>query len=241
MRGAIEGLDGTPPESAPSSYRSLAWRSPLFGLSTAAAFEPAFPMEARTALEEATDRAVCHGNTIAQRRLTVAQAPPGASDAWIRLSMCQRRHSHVPPHTGRHVNFRAAPPGGTRTRDGPKRAAWRGRMKNSRFARRASALLAAVVVIGTAPAAHAFCGCDKPPPPRANVRPFVGQPDQTITLFDDRLVPGHHYTVLFASRDGVKDWSRGKAAAKRDFADGEFRSQLRIALPAGSLGPVQVS
>src|SRR5437868_1640526 len=69
------------------------------------------------------------------------------------------------------------------------------------------------------PNAQAACGCDKPPPPRAAVRPFVGHADQQIALFDDRLVQNARYTVLFESRDGSQDWRRGKAAMKRDFAD----------------------
>src|SRR2546429_7467179 len=101
--------------------------------------------------------------------------------------------------------------------------------------------LLALLALGAAPRAYGFCGCDKPPPPLAHVRPFVGNPDQTITLFDDRLVPGSRYTVQFTSRDGVSDWSRGKAVTKRDFADGEFRSQLRVAVPAVSLGPSRIS
>src|SRR5438128_12023702 len=101
--------------------------------------------------------------------------------------------------------------------------------------------LVALLALGAPPRAYGFCGCDKPPPPLANVRPFVGYPDQTITLFDDRLVPGSQYTVQFTSRDGVSDWSRGKAVTKRDFADGEFRSQLRVAVPAVSLGPSRIS
>src|SRR5207247_8020723 len=47
--------------------------------------------------------------------------------------------------------------------------------------------LLALIALGAAPRAYGFCGCDKPPPPLANVRPFVGYPDQTITLFDARL------------------------------------------------------
>jgi len=101
--------------------------------------------------------------------------------------------------------------------------------------------LLALLALGAAPRAYGFCGCDKPPPPLAKVRPFVGYPDQKITLFDDRLVPGSRYTVQFTSRDGVSDWSRGKAVTKRDFADGEFRSQLRVAVPAVSLGPSRIS
>ena len=91
------------------------------------------------------------------------------------------------------------------------------------------------------PDAQAACGCDKPPPPRATVRPFVGHPDQQITLFDDRLVQNARYTVLFESRDGRQDWSRGKAASKRDFADGQYRMQLRVEVGDVSMGPVAIS
>ena len=33
--------------------------------------------------------------------------------------------------------------------------------------------LLALIALGAAPRAYGFCGCDKPPPPLANVRPFV--------------------------------------------------------------------
>ena len=62
---------------------------------------------------------------------------------------------------------------------------------------RYSAFFVALLVIGAAPQAHSFCGCDKPPPPRASVRPFMGYTEQTITLFDERIVPGSRYTVQF--------------------------------------------
>jgi hypothetical protein len=91
------------------------------------------------------------------------------------------------------------------------------------------------------PDAQAACGCDKPPPPRASVRPFVGHADQQINLFDDRLVQNARYTVLFESRDGRQDWSRGKAAMKRDFADGQYRMQLRVEVGDVSMGPVAIS
>ena len=99
----------------------------------------------------------------------------------------------------------------------------------------------ALIVIGAPRLAHSFCGCDKPPPPRASVRPFVGYAEQMVTLFDDRLVNGSHYTIQFTSRDGVSDWSRGKAETKRDFADRQLRNQLQIAVPAVSLGPCRIS
>lgn len=102
-------------------------------------------------------------------------------------------------------------------------------------------LVVAAATMWMVPAAHAACGCDKPPPPRATVRPFVGYVDQSINLFDDRLLPGRHYTVLFQSRDGRQDWSRGKAALKPDFADGEHRMQLRVDVGNVSFGPAEIS
>jgi hypothetical protein len=105
----------------------------------------------------------------------------------------------------------------------------------------AAGLLAAVTSISFAPDAGAACGCDKPPPPRATVRPFAGWVDQTIAIFDDRFERGARYTVLFASRDGREDWSRGRGVVKRDFADGLERAQLRVEVPSVSFGPAAIS
>jgi hypothetical protein len=89
--------------------------------------------------------------------------------------------------------------------------------------------------------ANAACGCDKPPPPQARIRPFVTSANQMITLFDDRLKPGDYFTVLFKARDGSTDWSRAKAGLRRDFADGTRRRQLRVTVGELPLGPVAVS
>ncbi len=105
----------------------------------------------------------------------------------------------------------------------------------------AAGVVSAALGLALAPVVDASCGCDKPPPPRANVRPFVGAPDENVNLFDDRLVPGARYTVMFQSRDGVQDWSRGKAIVKRDFADGASRVQLRVEVGNVSMGPATIS
>jgi hypothetical protein len=90
--------------------------------------------------------------------------------------------------------------------------------------------------------ADAGCGCSKPPPPRAAVRPFVGYEDQMVTLFNDALVPGQTYSVQFTSTvDGSTDWSRGTAANRRDFADGAVRAQMRVAVGGVSLGPCRIA
>ena len=101
--------------------------------------------------------------------------------------------------------------------------------------------LAIALGLSHAPSAQAACGCDKPPPPRASIRPFAGFPDQGITVFDDRLVRGARYTVLFQSRDGTQDWSRGRAVVKRDFADGLQRAQLPVDVGNVPFGPAQIS
>jgi hypothetical protein len=103
-----------------------------------------------------------------------------------------------------------------------------------------------IVVLGLAvaappQAAEGGCGCSKPPPPYAAVRPFVGYPDATITLFDPRLVAGAGYWVEFVARaDGSSDWSRGRAEVRRDLADGQYRTQLRVAVGTVALGPCAI-
>jgi hypothetical protein len=106
----------------------------------------------------------------------------------------------------------------------------------------ASALLLAIALGALRPApAEAGCGCSKPPPPRAAVRPFVGYTDQTITIFNDSIVPGTKYSVRFTSTvDGSSDWSRGKGSMRRDFADGVARPQLRVGVGDVSLGPCRI-
>jgi hypothetical protein len=90
--------------------------------------------------------------------------------------------------------------------------------------------------------AVAGCGCDKPAPARAAVRPFVGHAGERITVFSDRLVEGDHYKVEFASLDaGVADWSRGKARRRRDLADAELRVQLEVAIPDIPFGPARLT
>ncbi len=100
---------------------------------------------------------------------------------------------------------------------------------------------AVLVLVAGIRSASGFCGCDKPPPPRANVRPFAASHDDVITLFDDRLTQNGQYTVIFTARDGSSDWSRAHAVGKKDFADGEVRRQLRVAVPDVAFGPSTIS
>jgi hypothetical protein len=103
------------------------------------------------------------------------------------------------------------------------------------------AILGALAAHLPAPA-DAGCGCSKPPPPRADVRPFVGYPDQKITIFDGKLAAGQSYDVLFESTaDGSADWSRGRGILRRDLADGEMRVHLRVPVGSVGLGPCRIS
>jgi hypothetical protein len=88
---------------------------------------------------------------------------------------------------------------------------------------------------------QAGCGCDKPAPPRAAVRPFVASASQTVTLFDDTLEPGATYDVAFESRAGDVQWVRGTVTREPDIADGQARNHLRVPLPDVSLGPCAVA
>ncbi|HEV7732211.1 MAG TPA: hypothetical protein VGR62_08630 [Candidatus Binatia bacterium] len=103
-------------------------------------------------------------------------------------------------------------------------------------------MLAALTTLSLPATSDAGCGCDKPPPPRAAIRPFVGWADQQIVLFNDALQEGKKYDVRFESTvGGGADWSRGRAKRKRDIADGQQRMQLRVEVPNLPLGPTRVT
>ena len=102
-------------------------------------------------------------------------------------------------------------------------------------------LLGALFALGVPANSQAGCGCAKPAPPRAGIRPFFGSVDQHVTLFDDRLGSTGQYDVLFESLDGTTDWSRGKVKARRDLADGQRRPQLRVKVPDVGFGPCRIS
>ncbi len=105
------------------------------------------------------------------------------------------------------------------------------------------------IVLGTAAAlaaalttpAWAGCGCDKPAPPRAAIRPFVASATQTVTLFNPALENGATYDVSFEAAAGSTQWSRATATRDKDVADGTVREHLRVALPDLPLGPCAVS
>jgi len=107
-----------------------------------------------------------------------------------------------------------------------------------------SRIAAALVIassLGAVPRAEAGCGCTKPPPPIASVRPAVVYPGAEVALFDDSLVEGEIYRVRFtSSADGESAEIFAPALLRRDQADGEYKMQLAVPLPRLSLGPASI-
>jgi len=108
---------------------------------------------------------------------------------------------------------------------------------------RSSLLLAvlACAVVASEPAL-AGCGCTKPPPPLASVRPSVAWSGAEVTLFDAALVAGQSYEIRFDSgtANGPPRRVTGTAVSKRDLSDGVYKPQVVVPLPAIPLGPASV-
>jgi len=86
----------------------------------------------------------------------------------------------------------------------------------------------------------AGCGCNKPPPPLASIRPAFGSPGDTVTVFPSGIVPGQPYKVKFRS-GGTMIAVRGVAVMKRDFADGVVKPQISVTVPNVPIGPTAVT
>jgi hypothetical protein len=111
-----------------------------------------------------------------------------------------------------------------------------------RIAIRSISLASLALALVAAPASvRAGCGCDKPPPPRAAVRPFVAHASQTITIFEPTLQIGHTYHVVFRTPDGATDWSEARAKLVRDLADRVKRVALEVGVPPLPLGPAAIT
>ena len=89
--------------------------------------------------------------------------------------------------------------------------------------------------------AYAGCGCDKPPPPPASVRPNVTYGGTPVFLFSPSLQVGQMYVVRFTSMSGQSATVSGQAVSRRDLADGLYKPQLTVALPPLPLGPASIT
>lgn len=92
------------------------------------------------------------------------------------------------------------------------------------------------------PPADAGCGCEKPPPLPAAIRPAFSYPGSTVIVFGSALVTGETYEVVFES--GTKNAMAtvtATAVLRKDQADGVAKPQLRVEVPSLPLGPTEVT
>jgi hypothetical protein len=83
---------------------------------------------------------------------------------------------------------------------------------------------------------EAGCGCDKPPPALAAVRPTFASPGDEVTLFSNELREGISYRVRF---DGAPDIT-AVPVGRRDFGDGISKLQLVVKAPPLPPGPTKI-
>lgn len=101
----------------------------------------------------------------------------------------------------------------------------------------ASAIVA-MAALRTVPA-DAGCGCNKPPPTAALVRPAFASPGDTVTLFPPDNRSGE-YDVEFKNGSKEVKLRDVKAVYKRDLADGRYKWQVVVAAPQLSRGPTSI-
>jgi hypothetical protein len=104
-----------------------------------------------------------------------------------------------------------------------------------------AATLAVIALTTHAAPAQAGCGCEKPPPPLASIRPAFAAPGSEITLFSAEITDGATYAVTFRSMSGEAQTVTAAAIVRKDFADGILKPQLVVAAPAGEPGPTAVT
>lgn len=104
-----------------------------------------------------------------------------------------------------------------------------------------SLFLASLGLLILPPHATAGCGCQKPPPPPATIRPDATYAGATVTFFDSALREGESYTIVFtSSATGQQMSAQGTVAIKRDLADGVNKPQLSTSVPSLPLGPTSI-
>ena len=105
-----------------------------------------------------------------------------------------------------------------------------------------STFLLSVAVMSPTPSAQAGCGCTKPPPELATVRPNATYAGTDITVFHPDFKSGKKYAVTFTSGvEGDSETQDAWAIVRRDLADGQQKPQLVVPLPDLPLGPTSVS
>lgn len=103
-------------------------------------------------------------------------------------------------------------------------------------------LLVGMVLLSTPLAVYAGCGCSKPPPLPAAIRPDATYAGSTVTLFHSDLQNGRSYRVVFTSgMTGQSNTVDTTALTRRDLADGQYKVQLNVPVPSLPLGPTSIT
>lgn len=90
--------------------------------------------------------------------------------------------------------------------------------------------------------ADAGCGCDKPPPVVASVRPHATYAGTDVVLFHPDFQPREKYEVVFTSgTTGETATVKSAAVMRADLADGRDKPQVVVSLPDLPLGPTAIS
>jgi hypothetical protein len=91
------------------------------------------------------------------------------------------------------------------------------------------------------PPVEAGCGCEKAPPPPAQVRPNVTYAGAAVTLFGSSLIGQQEYTVTFTSgTTGATASVKARVESRKDLADGVVKPQLTVIVPDLPLGPTSI-
>jgi hypothetical protein len=97
---------------------------------------------------------------------------------------------------------------------------------------------AVMAALRSAPA-DAGCGCNKPPPVMAMVRPAFASPGDAVTLFPPDNKSGK-YEVRFSNGKKEKEIKDVRAVYKRDLGDGLYKWQVVVPAPQLSAGPTSI-
>lgn len=110
-------------------------------------------------------------------------------------------------------------------------------LKSSTITMAAVAIALGIIAPSTA---EAGCGCSKPAPELAAVRPHATYPGSGVTIFGS-VVAGQSYAVTFTSGiTGESAVVETTAVLRRDVADGQEKAQAEVALPSLPLGPASI-
>ena len=101
-------------------------------------------------------------------------------------------------------------------------------------------LLCVLALLAPAAPAEAGCGCQKPPPPLAAIRPAFASPGDTVRLFAPAIEENGQYQVTF-SRPANEVTVSANAVLLRDFADGVYKPQIVVSAPNLQEGPTSVT